>query len=143
MEAVQLSANSSLCMGTKRERKALQGGEQEKKKKDAFKLLLRKSAKQALEQSGLFLRKERNNLWDSFPSSMCPTQRIALSSKINMLRKTAVRRHRYSEERQHHDNFSHVQEQVGKPASLSQPTGFSYFLTHGREGKKQHCMGGT
>lgn len=123
MEAVQLSANSSLCMGTKRVRQALQAGEQ-KKKKDAFKLLLCKPAKQALEQSGLFLRKERNNLWDSFSSSMCPTRKIAMSSKINMLRKTAVWRHRYSEERQRHDNFGHVQEQVGKPASLSQSTGF-------------------
>lgn len=113
------------CVWAQKEKEGLCKLVSRKKKRGAFKPLLGKPAKQALERSGLFLRKERNNLWDSFPSSLCQeSQKFAMSSKINTVRRTSVGRHRYSEERQHHDHFSHMQKQVGKPESLSPSTSF-------------------
>lgn len=131
------------CVWGQKEREELCKLVSRKKKRGAFKPFLAKPAKQALERSGLFLRKERDNLWDSFPSSLWTRRMEICHKQQNKLRKTGVWRHRYSEERQHHDSFSHVQRQVGKPASPSPSTGFWYVLLRGREGKKQHWVSGT
>jgi len=118
------------CVWRQKEREGLCKLVSSKKKRGASKTSIGKPAKQALERSGLFLRKERNNLWDSFPSSQCQeSQKFAMSSKINVLRRTGVWRQRYSEERQHHDAFSHMQKQVGKPVSLSPVSDTFFYVT--------------